>query len=599
MSTHKNIDKICCVVFAVILIISIAFTGFAVSSYSGESVGVKQEYQSTLFDTDKVHTINIIMEDWDSFIENCENEEYSLCSLEIDGEKYDNVAIRAKGNTSLTQVSSYGNNRYSFKIEFDHYSDTGNYYGLDKLNLNNIISDNTYMKDYITYQLMNAFGVDSSLCSYTQIFVNGEEWGLYLAIEGVEDSFLERNYGNDSGNLYKPDNMDMGGGRGNGDKFNMDDWENRNDDNRPEDLEKPEKPGGGMTPPDMPSGESDKSGESSGPGQSNMSNKSGESDGTNKSGESGEFGGKPPQMTEDMANKGPGGTTSEDVSLIYSDDKISSYSNIFDNAKTDVTKADKNRLISSLKALNENENIEDVVDVEEVIRYFVVHNFVCNFDSYTGSMIHNYYLYEKDGKLSMIPWDYNLAFGGFQNSGNATAMINYPIDSPVSGGTIESRPMLSWIFASEEYTEMYHEYFSEFIESCFSNGYFENMIDSVSEMISPYVKSDPTKFCTYEEFEKGVETLREFCSLRAESIAGQLSGTIPSTSDGQSQDDSKLVDATGISISDMGVMNMNGGKGGGPQEETNRGNENQANPNGGKKPGMAPPSMSEMKKEVS
>ena len=41
--------------------------------------------------------------------------------------------------------------------------------------------------------------------------------------------------------------------------------------------------------------------------------------------------------------------------------------------------------------------------MDQVIRYFVVHNFVCNFDSYTGSMIHNYYLYEKDGRLSMIP----------------------------------------------------------------------------------------------------------------------------------------------------------------------------------------------------
>ena len=74
-----------------------------------------------------------------------------------------------------------------------------------------------------------------------------------------------------------------------------------------------------------------------------------------------------------------------DLSLIYSDDEYSSYSNIFGN----------------------------VVNMDEVIRYFVVHNFVCNFDSYTGSMIHNYYLYEEDGQLSMIPWDYNLAFGGF------------------------------------------------------------------------------------------------------------------------------------------------------------------------------------------
>ena len=96
--------------------------------------------------------------------------------------------------------------------------------------------------------------------------------------------------------------------------------------------------------------------------------------------------------------------------LQYIDDDPESYANIFDNAKTDVSKADKKRLIRSLKSLNENEDIEDVVDVDEVIRYFVVHNFVCNGDSYTGSMIHNYDLYEENGALSMMTWDYNLAF---------------------------------------------------------------------------------------------------------------------------------------------------------------------------------------------
>lgn len=43
----------------------------------------------------------------------------------------------------------------------------------------------------------------------------GEDWGLYLAVEGVEESFLLRNYGE----LYKPDSMEMGGGRGNGGGF--------------------------------------------------------------------------------------------------------------------------------------------------------------------------------------------------------------------------------------------------------------------------------------------------------------------------------------------------------------------------------------------
>lgn len=251
---------------------------------------------------------------------------------------------------------------------------------------------------------------------------------------------------------------------------------------------------------------------------------------------------------------------SDDVSLIYTDDEYDSYSNIFDHAKTEITDSDKDRLIASLKKLNEAETLETVVDIEEVIRYFTVHNFVCNFDSYTGSMIHNYYLYEKDGQLSMIPWDYNLAFGGFESGTDAEGLVNYPIDSPVSGGTVESRPMLAWIFADEEYTEQYHQFFAEFIEQYFTNGEFERMIDAVSEMIAPYVEKDPTKFCTYEEFETGVSVLRTFCQLRGESVAGQLAGTIPSTSQDQAEVGAPLVDASGLDLSDMGSMTGGGGR---------------------------------------
>lgn len=106
--------------------------------------------------------------------------------------------------------------------------------------------------------------------------------------------------------------------------------------------------------------------------------------------------------------------------------------------------------------------------------------------------------------------------------------------------------------SNEEYTELYHKYFSEFITSCFDSGYFTETIDSVKEMISPYVEKDPTKFCTYEEFENGVGTLREFCLLRAESIKGQLDGTIGASSDTQSSE--ALIDAGDLQISDMGSM---------------------------------------------
>ena len=518
MSTHKQIDRICCGVLLLVLLLTIAFMN--AGTLGVQAVSSALGYESRLFDTSMVHTIEIEMEDWDSFLEGCTDEEYVSCSLVIDQEACKNVAIRAKGNTSLTSVASYGNNRYSFKVEFDHYDQSNTYYGLDKLCLNNIIQDNTYMKDYVTYQMMSGFGVDSPLCSYVYLTVNGEDFGLYLAVEGVEESFLERNYGRDYGELYKPDSMSMGGGRGNGAGFDPGILEDAGTwpGNPGNDEEGMGAPGEGMPPEGMETGK--------GPG-------------------------------------GPGGMSmgSDDVSLIYTDDEYDSYSNIFDNAKTEISDSDKERLIDALKKLNEGKNIDTVVDIEEVIRYFTVHNFVCNFDSYTGSMIHNYYLYEKDGQLSMIPWDYNLAFGGFESGTDAEGLVNYPIDSPVSGGTVESRPMLAWIFADEEYKELYHQYFAEFIEQYFTSGEFEQMIDAVSEMIAPYVEKDPTKFCTYEEFQEGVSTLKSFCVLRAESIEGQLDGTISSTeaagpavSEEPQTEDTEAVEAASLSVEAMGIM---------------------------------------------
>ncbi len=538
MAAHKAIGKICCVVLVLTLLLTVLFLGAV--HRGAVQAETTLGYADRLFDASVVHTIDLVMDDWDGFLSTCTSEEYTACAAVIDGEAYKNIAIRAKGNTSLTQVAQYGNQRYSFKIEFDHYDSAKSYYGLDKLSLNNIIQDNTYMKDFLCYQLMGKFGVDAPLCSFVSITVNGEDWGLYLAVEGVEEAFLQRNYGADYGALYKPDSQSMGGGRGNGGQFDMDAWD---------DAKTAE------TGQDAADGiDTEQTGEA--PAQTVE----------NSTVQAPEQGQRPVQQPDGMSQERGGepgmGSAAKDVSLIYTDDDEASYSNIFDNAKTDVTEQDKTRLIAALKALSEQTELEQTVDVDEVIRYFVVHNFVCNFDSYTGSMIHNYYLYEKDGRLSMIPWDYNLAFGGFGGAQDATSLVNYPIDTPVSGGTVDSRPMLAWIFAEESYTTQYHKLFAEFLTQFFDSGELEALIDDTVSLIAPYVEKDPTKFCTYEEFESGVQTLKTFCLLRAESVRGQLDGSIASTSEGQAQSSDGFVDASSIQISDMG--SMGGGNGGNP-----------------------------------
>lgn len=507
MKTRRSYKKRYCSLLVPVLCAAVLFADKSHAGALETMSSLGSAYESLLFDTSLVHSIEIEMDDWQGFLENCTDKTYVSCKVTVDGEAYDHVAIRAKGNTSLSKVAAYGNDRYSFKVEFDHYNDACRYHGLDKLSLNNIIQDNTYMKDYLTYEMMRYCGVAAPLCSFAYITVNGEDWGLYLAVEGVEDAFLSRCYETNTGSLYKPDSMKMGGGRGNGGDFRMEDWNGEAADEMPPRLS-----------PD----------------------------------EAGTDSGGPEGMPEGFG--GPGGMGSDDVSLIYTDDDYESYENIFTNAKTDLTDADTTRLIAALKDLNAKENIEDTVDADQVIRYFVVHNFVCNFDSYTGSMIHNYYLYEEDGRLSMIPWDYNLAFGGFESSMDAGTLVNYPIDSPVRGGSADSRPMLAWIFDSEDYTSRYHQVFSEFIASFFESGYFEKTIADTYSLIAPYVEKDPTKFCTFEEFETGAATLQSFCLLRARSVRGQLDGSIPSDSAGQAADTSALIDASSLKISDMGTM---------------------------------------------
>lgn len=525
MLRSKNIDRICCLVIACTMLLAAGFTALAGAGMLESSRKTSLTYAKHLFDQSTVHKIEITMDGWDDFIDNCTDEKYRACAVTIDGEAQGTVGIRAKGNTSLSSMAQYDNDRYSFKIEFDHYQKKKTYRGLDKLSLNNIIQDATYMKDYWSYTFMNQMGLASPLCSYTEIYVNGEYWGLYLAVEGVEKAFLERNYGEDYGELYKPDSLSFGGGRGNGQAFDMQDFEKKlQGDDTEERAAADENAANDNAAPAMPQ-------DIQRPTRINR----------------GDF----------KQGGGMGGMGSSDVKLQYIDDDPDSYANIFDNAKTKVKKKDQARLIAALKKLSEGDT--SAVDTDAVAMYMAVHNFLCNGDSYTGSMVHNYYLYEKDGVMSMIPWDYNLAFGGFTGGSDATGTVNTAIDTLVSGGDDSDRPMAGWITASEESLALYHEKYQQFIDTVFTGGWFESEFDRVSAMIAPYVEKETRAFYSYEEFQTAADTLKTFCLKRAQSVQGQLDGSIPATSAAQQGSDA-LIDASELSITAMG--SMNNGKGG-------------------------------------
>ena len=525
MSKNKYTNIACIMIICFSLLATIFFM-------NGEALGISAyssslPYENTLFDDSYVHTVDIVVDedDWGEMLENGADKEYVISTVVIDNNAINNVAIRTKGNSSLRDIVKSDSDRYSFKIEFDHYDDSLSYYGLDKLALNNMYQDNTYMKDYLAYQMLDFMDADAPLASYAYITVNGEDWGLYLAVEAVEDSFIDRVYGTDSdGNLYKPETGS--------DRNNVESADGQTMERPPMDMDVDGETDGSM-PPERPNMDDE-----------NMA------DGAMRPE-------RPDMDGENMGRPGGGGnmggSNSNGATLEYTDDDYDSYTDIFDNAKTDVSDSDKDTLIAALKQLGEGEDLGSAIEVDEVIDYFVVHNYLLNFDSYTGTMLHNYYLYEEDGLLSMIGWDYNLSFGTFiyGRDETATDYVNYPIDTPTTGNVQEDRPMLDKILTDDEYLDQYHSEFSSFIESYFESGYFEETIENVSAMIAPYVEKDPTALCSYEEFLKGVETLKEFNLLRAESIRGQLDGSIPSTESEQAGS-TELINADHLDLYDMG-----------------------------------------------
>ena len=130
MVKSKTVNLICCICLGVMLILAVVV--WVSKAAEGRQKTVEMGYES-LFDKSYVHTIDIEIDNWTTFIDNATGEEYVACNVTIDGEKVNNVGLRAKGNTSLSSVATMGSEKYSFKIEFDHFDDGTLYKGLDKL----------------------------------------------------------------------------------------------------------------------------------------------------------------------------------------------------------------------------------------------------------------------------------------------------------------------------------------------------------------------------------------------------------------------------------------------------------------------------------
>ncbi|PQV47804.1 CotH protein [Jejuia pallidilutea] len=125
------------------------------------------------------------------------------------------VGVRFKGNSSLQSTWQSGNLKLSFKLDFDEFEDdypqidNQRFYGFKKLHLKNNYNDESMLREKVAGDVFRNAGLAASRTAFYTVYVdygNGPTYfGVYTMVEDVEDTLLDDYFGDNDGNLYKPD----------------------------------------------------------------------------------------------------------------------------------------------------------------------------------------------------------------------------------------------------------------------------------------------------------------------------------------------------------------------------------------------------------
>ncbi len=469
---------------------------------------------SAPFYRDRVVKVRIEMsvDDWQNMLRQATAEEYVKADFWYDGKLLPDVAVRPKGNSSLMSVVASRSPRLSLKVDLNFFNDARHLNGVKKLNFNNGFSDPTLIREALSYDLFKQTGIPTPRYSFIDLWINDIRLGVYTMVEQIDKAFLAEHFRHNNGNLYKP-----------------------------------ELPGGRLswTEADMISATASK-GSTVKLDEVNLGG--GKLSEILKALEQPETLPAKPAPAPALINPGgalPGGR------VVFPGMGVQRGLLESMGLKTNENNNNHQALWRFLEVLNKEpaatfqKEIEKVLDVDGALKYIAVSTILVHLDNYSGQFAHNYYLYEVNGKFSILPWDMNMSFGGFNNELDRQRIINFYIDEPTAGVTAE-RPLISRLLAVPAYLERYHGYLAELTAGPFSPAVMNAKIDAKANLIRPFVKTDTLKFYSTADFEKALREdmvavvrspgmgptigLQVFAAQRGESIKKQLAGILPSKS---------------------------------------------------------------------
>ena len=159
-----------------------------------------------------------------------EDPDYVAVTLKFNGKTWNKVGFRLKGNSSLSSIWKSGIYKLPFRLNMDKYEDdypeinNQRLYGFKELSMSPGYSDNTLLREKVVADIFRAGGVAAAQTAFYKVYIDfgsGSKYcGVYTMVEVIDDSMIKTQFGDDKGNIYKPESYLSG--------FSTDDFEKKN-----------------------------------------------------------------------------------------------------------------------------------------------------------------------------------------------------------------------------------------------------------------------------------------------------------------------------------------------------------------------------------
>jgi len=141
--------------------------------------------------------------------------DYVSVSMKFNAKEWYKVGFRLKGNSTLRNSWRSGIYKLPFRLNMDRYEDqypqikNQRFYGFKELSMSPGANDNSLIREKVGSDIFRAAGIPSAQAAFYKVYIDfgsGLKYcGVYTMVEVLDDTMIEKQFGEDVGNIYKPE----------------------------------------------------------------------------------------------------------------------------------------------------------------------------------------------------------------------------------------------------------------------------------------------------------------------------------------------------------------------------------------------------------